>query len=122
MNSMDYNRLVIYFLALAFINIVACSHSRSLSSTTSEKDYFPEVGDDVVVVLKSGETHKFFITEITPDSIKSNIYKFSKDEMVSIKPIESNFLRGFGVTVGILGTVVSILVIYFLFNLDSISG
>ena len=77
-----------------------CSHSKSMSKSGSENKYIPKIGDDVRILTIEGSEYKMFITEITPDSIKSEKYKFSFKEIQSIERLKNNPIIFLGIFVG----------------------
>ena len=108
---MNIKNFILFILIISIFHLTTCSHSKSLSNSTNDKKYIPKIGDDVKVLTIDGLEYKFFITEITTDSLKSKHYKFSFDKIQSIEKIGNNPL----VFLGILASIVIINGIFVIF-------
>ena len=99
---MNVKNLILNILIISIFYLSTCSHTKSISNYTNDKKYIPKIGDDVKVLTIDSSEYKFFITEITTDSLKSKNYKFSLNEIQSIEKIENNLLRFLSIFAGIV--------------------
>ena len=100
--KINIKNIIVYFMIISNYAFLSCSHSKGNSVLNPNDQYKPKKGDDVKIITANGNEYKFFITEITPDSIKSEKYNIPIKDIQSIEKIKNHPVLLLVVLVGFL--------------------